>query len=97
MRSNANAIHREGTAQTTKAARVQLLLSYLPPDTASWDGLLAAKRAAYQQFCQEMIVDPKQDDAVTVVHDDHPLSQNSDSRWNAYFKVMLTDVPDPQS
>ena len=34
---------------------------------------------------QELIVDPKA--ASMVEHHDHPLSQDMDSKWNAYFKV----------
>ena len=72
---------------------LQILLNYLPPDRKQWKGLLEQKRAAYQQFKQELIIDPKKQEHSAAA--DHPLSQSSDSRWNAYFKVSLRGyVPD---
>ena len=50
-----------------------------------WKGLLEQKRAAYKQFRQELIIDPKKQEASAVA--DHPLSQSSSSKWNAFFKV----------
>ena len=66
---------------------LQILLNYLPPDRRQWKGLLEQKRAAYQQFRQELIIDPKKQEQSAAA--DHPLSQSSDSRWNAYFKVSM--------
>ena len=60
-------------------------MNYLPPDRKQWKGILEQKRAAYQQFKQELIIDPKKQEHSAAA--DHPLSQSSDSRWNAYFKV----------
>ncbi len=75
---------------------LQILLNYLPPDRRQWKGLLEQKRAAYQQFKQELIIDPKKQEQSAAA--DHPLSQSSDSRWNAYFKVSMgacsVTVPD---
>ena len=71
----------------------QLLLGYLPTETAQWPMVLAHKRAAYAQFCAELIVDPKDADGggggggAAAPAADHPLSQSSDSRWHAFFKV----------
>ena len=71
--------------------RRQLLLGYLPPETAQWPMVLAHKRAAYAQFCAELIVDPKDADGggggAAAPATDHPLSQSSDSKWHAFFKV----------
>lgn len=70
----------------------QLLLGYLPPETAQWPTVLAHKRAAYAQFCAELIIDPKgaggsgAGGAAAPVAD-HPLSQSNDSKWHAFFKV----------
>ncbi len=54
--------------------------------------MLAHKRAAYAQFCAELIIDPKDAEGsggggggAPVA--DHPLSQSNDSRWHAFFKV----------
>lgn len=33
-------------------ACLQLLLGYLPPDASQWEGILTAKRKAYNQFCK---------------------------------------------
>ena len=52
-----------------------------------WKGLLEQKRAAYQQFRQELIIDPKKQETSAAA--DHPLSQSSSSKWNAFFKVNL--------
>lgn len=65
--------------------RVQCFLNYLPPDRKQWKELLEQKRAAYQQFKQELIIDPQKQEQSAAA--DHPLSQSSDSKWNAYFKV----------
>ena len=64
---------------------MQLLLGYLPLERSKWEPVLARKRAAYAQFRDELIIDPKKADAAPQA--DHPLSQSSDSRWNAFFKV----------
>ncbi len=73
---------------------LQLLLGYLPPDRGEWEGVLRQKRAAYQQFREELIIDPKKQDGCT--GGDHPLSQSTDSKWNAFFKVpacALSQIP----
>ncbi len=69
---------------------MQLLLGYLPPDKGEWERVLKQKRAAYQQFREELIIDPKKEDSSA--HEDHPLSQSSDSRWNAFFKVPASST-----
>ena len=73
--------------------RTQILLNYLPPDRKEWKTLLEQKRAAYQQFRQELIIDPKKQDHSAAA--DHPLSQSSDSKWNAYFKVCTAYLACP--
>ena len=70
---------------------LQLLLGYLPPDRGQWEAVLAQKRAAYQQFVEELIIDPKK--AGASAQADHPLSQSNDSRWNAYFKASSSLPP----
>lgn len=72
---------------------MQILLNYLPPDRKEWKTLLEQKRAAYQQFRQELIIDPKKQDHSAAA--DHPLSQSSDSKWNAYFKVCTAYLACP--
>ncbi len=77
-----------GSADTACAR--QLLLGYLPPETGAWAAALAQKRAAYAQFCAELIVDPKGGGgggAAAAAPDDHPLSQSDGSKWHAYFKA----------
>lgn len=69
---------------------MQLLLGYLPLDKGEWEVVLKQKRAAYQQFREELIIDPKKEDSSA--HEDHPLSQSSDSRWNAFFKVPASST-----
>ena len=64
---------------------LQILLNYLPPERKAWKDLLEQKRAAYKQFRQELIIDPKKQEASAAA--DHPLSQSSSSKWNAFFKV----------
>ena len=68
---------------------LQLLLGYLPPDRGQWEAVLARKRAAYQHFVEELIIDPKKA-AGASAEADHPLSQSSDSRWNAFFKASAS-------
>ena len=74
----------------------QLLLGYLPPETAQWPAVLAQKRAAYAQFCAELIVDPQSGGGgagrecgggAAAPAADHPLSQSTDSKWHAFFKA----------
>lgn len=77
------------TAVTVAAS--QLLLGYLPPDRGEREGVLQQKRAAYQQFKEELIIDPKKEDGCK--QEDHPLSQSNDSRWNAFFKVPASHIP----
>jgi hypothetical protein len=69
---------------------VQLLLGYLPAERGAWEGVLAQKRAAYAQFVEELIIDPQKEAAASAPCADHPLSQSSDSRWNAFFKARLS-------
>jgi hypothetical protein len=72
-------------------AASQLLLGYLPPDRGEREAVLQQKRAAYQQFKEELIIDPKKQDGCK--QEDHPLSQSTDSRWNAFFKVPTSHNP----
>ncbi|EIE25999.1 RabGAP/TBC protein [Coccomyxa subellipsoidea C-169] len=67
-----------------RATAWKLLLGYLPPDRGEWESVLRQKRAAYQQFREELIIDPKKQEGCT--GGDHPLSQSIDSKWNAFFK-----------
>ncbi len=41
---------------------------------------------------QDLIIDPGRGGAFPTT-DDHPLSQNTSSVWNAYFKVIFTSLP----
>ena len=75
---------------------MQLLLGYLPSETAQWPAVLAQKRAAYAQFCAELIVDPKSGGGgagrecgggAAAPAADHPLSQSTNSKWHAFFKA----------
>ncbi|KAL4440278.1 hypothetical protein ABPG75_003279 [Micractinium tetrahymenae] len=43
-----------------RAAVWRLLLGLLPPERTQWERALRSKRAEYEQFCEELIVDPKQ-------------------------------------
>lgn len=92
MPSNACHILRVKRCKLNWSVYLQILLNYLPPDRRQWKGLLEEKRAAYQQFKQELIIDPKKQEHSAAA--DHPLSQSSDSRWNAYFKVSVSACGD---
>ncbi|KAK9834207.1 hypothetical protein WJX81_008458 [Elliptochloris bilobata] len=89
------AVHGIPDRDGLRAVAWKLLLGYLPPETARWPAALAHKRAAYAQFCVELIVDPKDGGGGGAGRDgsggaapaaDHPLSQSQDSRWHAFFK-----------
>ncbi|KAK9835253.1 hypothetical protein WJX84_005521 [Apatococcus fuscideae] len=68
-----------------RALAWKILLGYLPPDRKNWDRLLARKRSEYANFCKDLIIDPGRGSELPTT-DDHPLSQNTSSVWNAYFK-----------
>ena len=45
--------HSRGVStESVQSACLQLLLGYLPRDASQWEGILAAKRKAYDQFCK---------------------------------------------
>ncbi|KAK9818717.1 hypothetical protein WJX74_002076 [Apatococcus lobatus] len=64
----------------------KILLGYLPPDQKNWDRILARKRNEYANFCKDLIIEPSHGSEELPTTDDHPLSQNTSSVWNAYFK-----------
>ncbi|KAK3258062.1 hypothetical protein CYMTET_32876 [Cymbomonas tetramitiformis] len=80
----------------------KLLLEYLPCDRKKWKSTLAAKRNDYEQFCEELIINPSkvmaseadshastQDGSLVgtdVTATDHPLSVQDNSVWKSYFK-----------
>ncbi|CAK0773869.1 hypothetical protein CVIRNUC_004110 [Coccomyxa viridis] len=78
------AFHGIPEKEGLRAATWKILLNYLPPERKAWKELLEQKRAAYKQFRQELIIDPKKQEASAAA--DHPLSQSSSSKWNAFFK-----------
>ncbi|XP_027237861.1 TBC1 domain family member 13 [Penaeus vannamei] len=67
----------------------KLLLNYLPLDTNQWDETLRKKRAQYQHFVEEMVVEParlSKNGSGNNHVDDHPLNPNPDSQWGSFFK-----------
>jgi hypothetical protein len=61
-----------------------LLLGYLPLTRAEWEDSLRGSRKLFAEFKAELFIDPRQAHAPVVV--DHPLSLETDSNWNAFFK-----------
>ncbi|XP_065188083.1 TBC1 domain family member 13-like [Sycon ciliatum] len=59
----------------------KILLDYLPCDVSEWPKCLAKTRKTYQEFVEEIIINPHEQ-----ANNDHPLNPNPDSQWNAYFK-----------
>lgn len=47
------------TQEGMRAVTWKLLLNYLPRQTSQWEAELKRKRDQYQQFCDELIIDPK--------------------------------------
>ncbi|KDD75243.1 Rab-GTPase-TBC domain-containing protein [Helicosporidium sp. ATCC 50920] len=81
----------------------QLLLNYLPESQKDRASFVAAKRAEYAQFCQELVRDASSltaspaatpcsssSDLPRRVQQDHPLSSHQDSSWNAFFADAAT-------
>lgn len=68
----------------------KVLLNYLPLKTGEWPQSLKKQREMYQQFVDEMIIQPGkknyENSRTDVTHEDHPLSLNPESLWSAYFK-----------
>ncbi|XP_062516273.1 TBC1 domain family member 13-like [Corticium candelabrum] len=60
----------------------KLLLSFLPLKRAEWASVLDKQRNSYDQFVQDLIVNPQAEDNVG----DHPLSNDPDSQWSKFFK-----------
>ncbi|KAF5301241.1 hypothetical protein FQR65_LT00941 [Abscondita terminalis] len=71
--------------QGKRAICWRLLLNYLPADKSTWSTHLKTKRDLYMQFIDEMIVTPGSKEVDGDV-EDHPLSMNPDSEWQAFFK-----------
>ncbi|CAK8674692.1 TBC1 domain family member 13-like [Clavelina lepadiformis] len=65
----------------------RLLLNCLPKQRTKWPEALEKQRCEYQQFLNEMIIEPglKRCNAAPGL-DDHPLNPNPTSEWNSYFK-----------
>ncbi len=74
----------------------QLLLGILPPRPADGPAVLASKRAAYAQFCTELVLErpagdppPVDDDCAAsapAATEDHPLSAAPSSAWRAFHE-----------
>ena len=60
------------------------LLGYLPPRRDQWDEVLTVARRGYKDFCNEVII--KREMLVNEPVEDHPLSQNTGSRWKTFFE-----------
>eukprot|EP01117_Protostelium_nocturnum_P010817 TRINITY_DN3900_c0_g1_i1.p1 TRINITY_DN3900_c0_g1~~TRINITY_DN3900_c0_g1_i1.p1 ORF type:complete len:400 (+),score=59.88 TRINITY_DN3900_c0_g1_i1:385-1584(+) len=60
----------------------KLLLSYLPRDRSIWQEVLDKGRKSYNDWVQELIIDPHKEAG----NEDHPLSTESSSTWNAFFR-----------
>jgi hypothetical protein len=56
----------------------RLLLNYLPKEKSNWASTLEKKRNLYYQFVDEILAKAK--------IQDHPLSMDPDSQWQAFFK-----------
>lgn len=64
----------------------RLLLGFLPASRSEWPAVLAKQRSLYEQFVDDMIVSNQEGGASPTEPDDHPLSVNPSSRWQAYFR-----------
>ncbi|XP_054920855.1 TBC1 domain family member 13 isoform X2 [Dermacentor andersoni] len=64
----------------------RLLLGFLPADRSEWPAILAKQRSLYEQFVDDMIVSNQEGGTSPTEPDDHPLSVNPSSRWQAYFR-----------
>ncbi|KAG1714985.1 TBC1 domain family member 13 [Nymphon striatum] len=65
----------------------KLLLNYLSCDRSTWNNTLTTQRQLYDQFINEMIVNPlKQENSIAEDVTDHPLNPNPKSQWQTFFK-----------
>jgi len=83
-----------------RAETWKLLLSFLPPERKRWKAELQQKREQYRVFCEETVITKDLNKGASqttsseegtlageeVTHADHPLSQGTNSAWQAYFK-----------
>jgi len=80
----------------------KVLLNYLPLKLSGWNEELKKRRALYNDWCKELVTDPREkyeregaeDKIEDVTHVDHPLNQAQDSQWQTYFKdkETLTEI-----
>nr|CAB3266825.1 TBC1 domain family member 13 [Phallusia mammillata] len=66
----------------------KILLNYLPNNRSSWIRVLEKQRQEYNNFLEEVIVQPglNRTNGPIANAEDHPLNTNPSSEWNTYFK-----------
>ncbi|CAB3399689.1 unnamed protein product [Caenorhabditis bovis] len=71
----------------------RLLLNYLPLERHKWPSYLKEQRATYDQLIEQIIVEPGKE-ALNKSINDHPLSDNPASDWQAFFQdnKVLTQI-----
>jgi len=82
-------------AEGVRSTYWKLLLRYLPCDRSLWQSELTRQRSLYNDFVQELSVDPHQGEEAEKANEiDHPLSCASGSKWNEYFKrkQMIVEI-----
>ena len=97
-----NAIRKlcaQGIPDSLRPTFWKILLNYLPLRLADWDEVLASRRTQYREFVQELLSKPQQQAPCAaretpVSEEEDPLSVQSNSRWNVYFKDrdMQTEI-----
>ncbi|EGC30346.1 hypothetical protein DICPUDRAFT_41569 [Dictyostelium purpureum] len=73
----------------------KILLRYLPVNRTIWDSFLEKSRKSYQDFINELMIDPWKNQTPPSKEElDHPLSTQTDSKWNEYWKDqnILIDI-----
>eukprot|EP01025_Chloroclados_australasicus_P041528 TRINITY_DN4400_c0_g1_i1.p1 TRINITY_DN4400_c0_g1~~TRINITY_DN4400_c0_g1_i1.p1 ORF type:complete len:353 (-),score=38.45 TRINITY_DN4400_c0_g1_i1:338-1396(-) len=93
--------HGMGDDYTLRAICWKLLLRYLPEDRENWKEWLDKSRKLYQNFCEDLLVNPTKLDGHArqnssdrcedlsgqdVTDSDHPLNLNDTSQWKEFFK-----------
>jgi len=68
--------------QGRRAMAWRILLNYLPESRKSWPDYLNKQRTLYNQFLEEIIIQPLEKAA----NEDHPLNPNPNSQWQSFFK-----------
>ncbi|PAA89373.1 hypothetical protein BOX15_Mlig023491g1 [Macrostomum lignano] len=72
-----------------RAVTWRLLLGYLDPRPAEWPAHLAKMRSLYDQYVEEVILQPdeeRQGASVEGSGGDHPLNLNPNSQWAKHFE-----------